>query len=103
MQRAAVARALAHRPSIVFADEPTGALDSVNSNLVFDALLEHARRVGALLVVVTHEQQLAARCDQIVVLTDGQITDVRYSPATARDLAARPPVPTPPPAPAELG
>lgn len=73
MQRAAVARALVHEPTVVFADEPTGALDSTNSLLVFDAMLQHSRSLGALLLVVTHEEQLAAMCDRVVMLQDGVV------------------------------
>ncbi|MDH3295364.1 MAG: ATP-binding cassette domain-containing protein [Acidimicrobiia bacterium] len=75
MQRAAVARAVVHKPRVIFADEPTGALDSANAALVFDTLLQQARDLGALLLVVTHENGLAERCDRTVTMTDGRILE----------------------------
>jgi putative ABC transport system ATP-binding protein len=73
MQRAAIARALAHRPAIVFADEPTGALDSVTGQLALEALLQTAHDDGAAVVVVTHEARLASYCDREIVLRDGGV------------------------------
>lgn len=74
-QRAAVARALVHRPSVVFADEPTGALDSLNGERVLDRLLGLTRESGTVLVLVTHDARVAARADRVVTLADGQIYD----------------------------
>ena len=73
VQRAAVARALAHRPALVLADEPTGALDTVTGELVLDALLGQARRDGAAVILVTHEARVAAHADREVVLRDGAV------------------------------
>lgn len=78
-QRAAVARALVHRPRIVFADEPTGALDSDNADIVVDTLVAETARRGAALVLVTHEARLAARTDRTIVLSDGRIVDERWN------------------------
>ncbi|MEO3780893.1 ATP-binding cassette domain-containing protein [Micromonospora sp. B11E3] len=72
-QRAAVARALVQRPEVVFADEPTGALDSVSGELVLDALTAAARRRGAAVVVVTHEARVAAYADRTLLLRDGRV------------------------------
>ena len=72
-QRAAVARALVHNPRVVFADEPTGALDSANSELVLDALCSLARDVGSAVVLVTHEPRIAAFADREIVLRNGAI------------------------------
>jgi putative ABC transport system ATP-binding protein len=72
-QRAAVARALVHRPSVVFADEPTGALDSANGELVLDALTGLARQQGSTVVMVTHEARVAAYSDRTVLMRDGRI------------------------------
>ena len=72
-QRVAVARALVHRPRVVFADEPTGALDSANGELVLDALCSLARDVGSAVVLVTHEPRIAAFADREIVLRNGAV------------------------------
>lgn len=72
-QRAAVARALVHRPAVVFADEPTGALDSAAGELVLDALTGLARQQGSTVVLVTHEARVAAYADRTVFLRDGRV------------------------------
>ncbi|MEE6256949.1 ABC transporter ATP-binding protein [Plantactinospora sonchi] len=73
-QRAAVARALVHRPAVVFADEPTGALDSAAGEVVLDALTGLARKEGSAVVMVTHEARVAAYADRTVFLRDGRVT-----------------------------
>jgi putative ABC transport system ATP-binding protein len=73
-QRVAVARALVAGPRVVFADEPTGALDSLNGELVMDLLIGAAREQGASVVLVTHEPRVAAYADREVVLRDGALT-----------------------------
>jgi putative ABC transport system ATP-binding protein len=77
-QRVAVARALVHRPRLVLADEPTGALDSGNSAVVIDALLAAQRESGATLVVVTHDADVARRLDNTIRMRDGRL-DHRHS------------------------
>lgn len=72
-QRVAVARALAHHPAIVFADEPTGSLDSRTGATVAELLFDLAHSRGTTLIVVTHDEQLAARCQRIVRMADGRI------------------------------
>jgi putative ABC transport system ATP-binding protein len=70
-QRAAVARALVHEPAVVFADEPTGALDSATGELVMEALVDLARQRGSAVVVVTHAAVVASHADREVVVRDG--------------------------------
>lgn len=70
-QRAAVARALAHTPDVVFADEPTGSLDSANGSKVLDQLLSVAREHGTAVVLVTHSSDVADAADRVVPLHDG--------------------------------
>ncbi|MFE6742417.1 ABC transporter ATP-binding protein [Streptomyces tubercidicus] len=70
-QRVAVARALARTPRVVFADEPTGALDSLNGERVMTLLTEAARDTGAAVVLVTHEARVAAYADREIVVRDG--------------------------------
>jgi putative ABC transport system ATP-binding protein len=72
-QRVAVARALVGGPRVVFADEPTGALDSFNGELVMDLLVGAARIQGASVVLVTHESRVAAYADREVVIRDGRL------------------------------
>jgi putative ABC transport system ATP-binding protein len=72
----AVARALVSGPRVVFADEPTGALDSYNGELVMDLLSGVARAQGASIVLVTHEERVAAYADREVALRDGAIVPV---------------------------
>lgn len=71
-QRVAVARALANRPRIVLADEPTGELDSVNSNRVV-ALLRQLADEGTTVVIVTHDAHVAECCDREVLIVDGKL------------------------------
>ena len=72
-QRVAIARALAHNPSLIFADEPTGNLDSRNGNQILDLLFELADEGGKTLVIVTHDAQIAARGDRTLIIRDGVV------------------------------
>jgi putative ABC transport system ATP-binding protein len=71
VQRAALARALVTGPQVVFADEPTGALDTVGGEALLDVLLSTVRERGASVVLVTHDNRVAAHADREVVLVDG--------------------------------
>ncbi|MEG0024276.1 MAG: ABC transporter ATP-binding protein [Akkermansia sp.] len=70
-QRVAIARALANDPAIIFADEPTGNLDSKNGNEVLDLLFELANESNKTLVIVTHDPHIAARGDKTITIQDG--------------------------------
>ena len=72
-QRVALARALASRPALLFADEPTGNLDAANAARVADMMFELVAETGAALVLVTHDETLAARADRAVRLRDGRV------------------------------
>jgi putative ABC transport system ATP-binding protein len=79
-QRVAVARALVTGPRVVFADEPTGALDSLNGERVMRLLSDAARETGAAVVLVTHEARVAAYADREVVVRDGRSRDPEREP-----------------------
>ena len=72
-QRGAVARALAPRPQLVLADEPTGSLDTVAADAVMAALVETSHDLGSTLLVVTHDHRVAAYLDRHVTITDGRV------------------------------
>lgn len=88
-QRVAIARALAKRPAIVFADEPTGALDSETGRSIVDLLLDIGRS-GTALVVVTHDRSVAARFDRCLTIQDGHITTDTSNPVISGETAAAP-------------
>jgi putative ABC transport system ATP-binding protein len=75
-QRVAVARALVTSPRVIFADEPTGALDSLNGERVMELLTEAARDTNAAVVLVTHEARVAAYSDREVIVRDGKVRDM---------------------------
>jgi putative ABC transport system ATP-binding protein len=72
-QRVAIARATAPRPELIFADEPTGNLDTVTGASILDLLFARQRDTGATLLVITHDRELAARCDRVLEMGDGRI------------------------------
>ncbi len=74
-QRAAIARALANRPSLILADEPTGALDSKNGNEVITLLQNSVKQLNQTLVLITHNLDLAREADRMVKLADGEIVE----------------------------
>ena len=86
-QRVAVARALIHRPRVVLADEPTGALDADNSAAVIDLLLAAQRESGATLVIVTHDLGVAGRFDATVRLRDGRLAGAAAGSERSRSSA----------------
>ena len=75
-QRVAIARALVNRPEILLADEPTGNLDSVTAAEIMALLLDHLRRDGTTMIMVTHDEELARQAaDRIIRLKDGKILE----------------------------
>jgi putative ABC transport system ATP-binding protein len=94
-QRVALARALAPRPEVLFADEPTGNLDSVNGTAIAELLFGLNAERGATLFLVTHEESLARRCQRVVRLSNGRIVadehptrDARVIPVELREAAS---------------
>lgn len=79
-QRVALARALASKPAIILADEPTGNLDSHTTDEVMTLLRECNRKFGQTIVMITHNDQLAASCDRIIRIEDGRIAGEAQSP-----------------------
>lgn len=75
-QRLAIARSIVNKPQLIFADEPTGNLDSVTGDTVVQLLFDMNKRLGSTLVIVTHDSDLAARCQIRVELKDGRIISV---------------------------
>ncbi|KQO64556.1 ABC transporter ATP-binding protein [Curtobacterium sp. Leaf261] len=80
-QRVVIARALVNDPAVIFADEPTGNLDTTTGELVEDMLFGLQRERGITLVVVTHDRELATRCDRSVNVRDGLIVDQQEAAA----------------------
>ena len=85
-QRVAVARALASKPRVIFADEPTGNLDSRTGGEILDFMNRAVREFGQTIVMVTHDAVAAARADEVIFLADGQIVDHVIAPTAARLL-----------------
>ena len=72
-QRVAIARAISFNPEIILADEPTGNLDKRNTELVSNLLLNYSKKKKIGLIIVTHNMNLAKKCDRVIRLSDGQI------------------------------
>jgi putative ABC transport system ATP-binding protein len=79
-QRVALARGLVNRPEVLFADEPTGSLDSLTGEHVMDLLVTAARERGTTVVLVTHEPRVAAYADREVVVRDGKVSSLTPEP-----------------------
>lgn len=84
-QRVAVARALIGDPPLVLADEPTGNLDTENSDKIFDLMRRYNRDRGTAVVIVTHDPRIAKKCDRLVEVIDGRITRDERIEATSTD------------------
>jgi putative ABC transport system ATP-binding protein len=87
-QRVGLARAIAARPALIFADEPTGNLDEATGEAVIELLFGRLADTGATLVLITHDAALAARCDRIIEMKDGHIVrDTRRDAVPVRAVA----------------
>ena len=84
-QRVAIARALVGRPALIFADEPTGNLDAATGETIIQLLFGRLAETGATLVLITHDADLARRCDRIITMRDGRIVDDRANLAHAAE------------------
>ncbi len=76
-QRVAIARALVNNPTIILGDEPTGELDTVNAGKIMDLLVALNRDRGQTIILVTHNLEVAERCNTIITMRDGKIADIR--------------------------
>lgn len=76
-QRLAIARAIVNKPKLIFADEPTGNLDSATGDKIMDLLFDINKNLGSTLIIVTHDHDLAARCKIQIHIKDGQITETK--------------------------
>jgi putative ABC transport system ATP-binding protein len=74
-QRIALARAVVHRPDLILADEPTGNLDAQSGRIILDLLVELQREYGTTVVMATHSDEAAGRCDDRLALEDGKIVE----------------------------
>ena len=83
-QRVALARGLVAHPEVLFADEPTGSLDSLNGELVMGLLTRAAREQGSTVILVTHEPRVAAYADREVIVRDGKVTSTEASLSVIR-------------------
>jgi putative ABC transport system ATP-binding protein len=89
-QRVAIARALALGPKVIFADEPTGSLDSLTGEKVMDLLVSLAREQGTTVIIVTHDARVAAYADRVVMVRDGLVSlDLGAAEAPAAKHAAK--------------
>jgi len=75
-QRLAIARAIVNNPQIIFADEPTGNLDSVTSETIENLLFGYNKNKGATLIIVTHDPELAAKCGMVITIKDGKVESI---------------------------
>ena len=104
-QRVAVARALINEPAVIFADEPSGSLDTANKESLHQLIFDLRRELGQTFVIVTHDPEFARRADRMIVLKDGRIQSIedapsRYAPSPgATSLSSSAPTATPSPTP----
>lgn len=77
-QRVAIARALVNSPGLILADEPTGNLDSENSEAIMELIFELRKKLGKTFIIVTHNDSFASRCDRVISLQDGNVIGTRF-------------------------
>jgi putative ABC transport system ATP-binding protein len=87
-QRVAIARSIINQPKLLLADEPTGNLDTINTTMIADLLLD-LQRAGTTLILATHDETLALRCKRQIRVRDGQIVDDWLNVAAVQELAER--------------
>jgi putative ABC transport system ATP-binding protein len=92
-QRVAVARALAMNPQVIFADEPTGSLDSLTGEKVMDLLTGLAKETGSTVVIVTHDARVAAYADRVATVRDGLVSSIELPQTTGGGAHASPGTP----------
>jgi len=73
MRRTAIARALLNQPKMILADEPTGNLDSLSTETIYDLLRDINDRFGTTFIIITHDRRIAEKADRIIEITDGRI------------------------------
>lgn len=83
-QRLAIARAIVNKPRIIFADEPTGNLDSATSDRIEDLLFDLNTSTGSILVIVTHDRELANKCDMRIHIKDGKVEKIEQKKGAAK-------------------
>jgi putative ABC transport system ATP-binding protein len=89
-QRLAIARAIVNDPKILFADEPTGNLDSATGDVVEKLLFDYNKQNGTTLIIVTHDPDLAAKCDMEIRIKDGKIESISNHKEKAKTVHAQP-------------
>jgi putative ABC transport system ATP-binding protein len=85
-QRLAIARAIVNAPKLIFADEPTGNLDSATGDVIIDLLFDLNRKMKCTLFVVTHDEELAARCQVKIVVKDGKLVSISDSKRASKPI-----------------
>lgn len=101
-QRLAIARAIVNKPKLILADEPTGNLDSATGDIVIELLFRLHRELGSGLVIVTHDEDLAAKCDINIVMKDGKVAEIKRRSSTDAVIERKQP-PKPPMRPRIIG
>lgn len=88
-QRLAIARAIVNKPTLIFADEPTGNLDSTTGDKIIDLLFSLNKNLGSTLIIVTHDNELAERCEMQVFIKDGKIEEIRRHKPTLKKMVSK--------------